>query len=181
MNNTRTGFSVAALAVAILLLFQMIPLASAQDQDYDQDPPTRAGRLGYVQGAVSFQPQGQGVWRGDAEVTGGGSSYRLQEGQQGVFSGVEQLSYDVSGIGQRDAFDEWSRSRDDRQDRVRSSRYVSDEMTGYEDLDDYGRWHNVSGYGDVWTPVGVPNGWAPYRYGHWAYVWPWGWTWWEYD
>ena len=56
MNNTRTGFSVAALAVAILLLFQMIPLASAQDQDYDQDPPTRAGRLGYVQGAVSFQP-----------------------------------------------------------------------------------------------------------------------------
>src|SRR5262249_33699145 len=29
----------------------------------------------------------------------------------------------------------------------------------------------------LWYPVGVAAGWAPYRYGHWAYVRPWGWTW----
>src|SRR5216683_3923699 len=50
-------------------------------------------------------------------------------------------------------------------------------MTGYEDLDDYGRWHEVAGYGNVWTPSGVPGDWAPYRYGNWTYVSPWGWTW----
>src|SRR5208282_1300611 len=35
----------------------------------------------------------------------------------------------------------------------------------------------AAGYGPVWTPVGVPVGWAPYHYGHWAWIEPWGWTW----
>src|SRR5499427_3040614 len=62
MNILRTRFSLALLAVAVLLLFPMLPSAFAQDQDNYQDPPSRAGRLGYVQGAVSFQPGGQGDW-----------------------------------------------------------------------------------------------------------------------
>jgi hypothetical protein len=282
--KTRTGFSIAVFAAAILLLLPIAPLAVAQDQDQDnyQDPPTRAGRIGYVQGSVSFQPGGEGDWveavpnrplttgdnlwvdrdsraeiqigstsirlgpqtsltfldlgndvtqlrlsmgslffrvrhferddafevdapnlafnvsqvgefrldvnengdqtnatvlRGEAVITGGGDSYRLQAGQQGAFSGTDRLSYDVEGIGSPDDFGRWAMSRDEREDRGRSRQYVSDEMTGYEDLDDYGRWHEVSGYGNVWTPGGVPGDWAPYRYGHWAYVSPWGWTW----
>src|SRR5437870_11193312 len=50
-------------------------------------------------------------------------------------------------------------------------------MTGYEDLDDYGRWRYVSDYGPVWIPASIPVGWAPYRYGHWVWIRPWGWTW----
>jgi hypothetical protein len=50
-------------------------------------------------------------------------------------------------------------------------------MTGYEDLDDYGRWTYVGQYGTVWIPRGVPADWAPYRYGHWVWIAPWGWTW----
>ena len=68
--KTRTGFSVAVLAAAILLLLPIAPVALAQDQgqypDQNQgnyqDPPTRAGRIGFVQGSVSFQPGGQGDW-----------------------------------------------------------------------------------------------------------------------
>ncbi len=270
-----------ALVAAILLLLPIAPRAWAQD-NY-QDPPTRAGRIGFVQGSVSFQPGGEGdwldavpnrplttgdnlwvdrdsraevqigstsirlgpetsltfldlgndvtqlrlstgslyfrvrrfdrddrfevdspnlafnveqagefrldvnqngdqtvatVWRGRSEITGGaGDSYRLQAGQQGAFTGVDQLSYDVGEIGEPDDFGRWALSRDQREDRVRSRQYVSEEMTGYEDLDDYGRWHEVAGYGNVWTPSGVPGDWAPYRYGNWTYVSPWGWTW----
>jgi hypothetical protein len=29
----------------------------------------------------------------------------------------------------------------------------------------------------VWFPEQVPTGWVPYRYGHWAFIPPWGWTW----
>src|SRR5207245_1389824 len=29
----------------------------------------------------------------------------------------------------------------------------------------------------VWVPRSMIVGWAPYRYGHWAWVDPWGWTW----
>lgn len=288
MKTMRTGFSIAGMAAAILLLLFSAPAVSAQYQDspdqgsYDQDPPTRAGRIGYVEGSVSFQPGGEGDWvtavpnrpltvgdnlwvdqnsraeiqigstsirlapetsitilnlandvtqlrlslgsvilrvrhfgsddafevdtpnlafnvgstgeyrldvnengdqtaaevyQGEGEITGAGNSYRLMEGQRGTFSGVDQLSYDVDQIGRPDDFYRWARSRDERQDRFRSAQYVSTEMTGYEDLDDYGRWENVSGYGYVWSPVGVPYDWAPYRYGHWVYVAPWGWTW----
>jgi hypothetical protein len=280
MNSNRK-LSILALVAAILLLLPIAPSAWAQD-NY-QDPPTRAGRIGFVQGSVSFQPGGEGdwldavpnrplttgdnlwvdrdsraevqigstsirlgpetsltfldlgndvtqlrlstgslyfrvrrfdrndrfevdspnlafnveqagefrldvnqngdqtvatVWRGRSEITGGaGDSYRLQAGQQGAFTGVDQLSYDVGEIGEPDDFGRWALSRDQREDRVRSRQYVSEEMTGYEDLDDYGRWHEVAGYGNVWTPSGVPGDWAPYRYGNWTYVSPWGWTW----
>jgi len=29
----------------------------------------------------------------------------------------------------------------------------------------------------VWAPRAVPVGWAPYHYGHWVFIAPWGWTW----
>jgi len=50
-------------------------------------------------------------------------------------------------------------------------------VIGYEDLDDNGEWRTTSDYGPVWVPRAVATGWAPYRYGHWAWVEPWGWTW----
>ena len=76
----RAAFSFAVLATAILLFCQMISPALAQDQgpppeppyagdqpgpdqgQPDQDPPTRAGRISYTEGSVSFQPGGQGDW-----------------------------------------------------------------------------------------------------------------------
>jgi len=50
-------------------------------------------------------------------------------------------------------------------------------VIGYEDLDDNGDWQETPDYGAVWVPRRVATGWAPYRYGHWAWVEPWGWTW----
>ena len=117
------------------------------------------------------------VYRGEAEITGSGNSYRLDEGQEGSFSGTDQLSYDVGDIEAPDDFGRWAQSRDERAERARSRQYVSEDMTGYEDLDDYGSWRNDPEYGNVWQPAGIPGDWAPYRYGHWAYVSPWGWTW----
>lgn len=58
-----------------------------------------------------------------------------------------------------------------------AEQYISPEMTGARDLDNYGQWGNEPSYGAVWYPQAVPADWAPYRYGHWAIVAPWGWTW----
>jgi hypothetical protein len=54
---------------------------------------------------------------------------------------------------------------------------VSPEMTGVRDLDRYGRWDTHPEYGRIWQPATVQPGWAPYRFGHWAWISPWGWTW----
>jgi hypothetical protein len=50
-------------------------------------------------------------------------------------------------------------------------------MIGVEDLDENGVWMALPGYGQVWSPNRVPAGWAPYHFGRWAWVEPWGWTW----
>ena len=50
-------------------------------------------------------------------------------------------------------------------------------MVGYEDLDRHGIWWNEPGYGHVWAPTYISIGWAPYRFGHWKWIGPWGFTW----
>jgi hypothetical protein len=117
------------------------------------------------------------VWHGRGRVTGGGFSYTVVAGQSATFTGSDHLDYDLGQIPDRDSFDDWAFQRDDREDRADSANYVSREMTGYEDLDENGDWSYVAGYGPCWRPRVVVAGWAPYRFGHWAFVGPWGWTW----
>lgn len=82
------------------------------------------------------------------------------------------------------AFDDGARSRDPRATVAATPinpsptvSPVSTQMTGYQDLAPYGTCEPAPNYGTVWYPATVTPDWAPYRYGHWAYVAPWGWTW----
>src|SRR5579862_4939230 len=118
------------------------------------------------------------VWHGRGRATGGGFTYTVVAGQSANFTGNDQhLDYDLGQLPNQDDFDSWAFERDDREDRADSANYVSREMTGYEDLDEYGDWSYVAGYGPCWRPRAVVVGWTPYRFGHWVYVGPWGWTW----
>lgn len=116
------------------------------------------------------------VWRGLGQVTGGGSTYTVVADQHATFMGTDQLSYVIAQIPGDDGFDTWAQNRDQTEDDSDSANYVSPETTGYEDLDGYGVWTYVAGYGEVWRP-NLAAGWAPYRNGHWEWVGPWGWTW----
>jgi hypothetical protein len=114
---------------------------------------------------------------GEGEVTGGGQAYSVHAGQTATFQGTDQLNADLQSYDGGDDFDQWCAERDRREDRSISARYVSDDAIGYEDLDDYGGWRPVPEYGQVWFPHTTVVGWAPYRYGHWVYIAPWGYTW----
>ncbi|HET9402470.1 MAG TPA: DUF6600 domain-containing protein [Candidatus Acidoferrales bacterium] len=118
------------------------------------------------------------VRQGEGEAIGGGRNWDVRSDQQVLLAGNDSLDYDLKDADaqQPTDFDRWSMDRDAREDRI-APRYVSPEMTGYEDLDAYGEWRDVPGYGWCWAPAGVAVGWAPYRYGHWVWVSPWGWTW----
>jgi Family of unknown function (DUF6600) len=117
------------------------------------------------------------VREGEGDVTGGGVEFHLDSGDRDVFSGTDSLAFDGGNAGRLDEFDQWSRSRDDREERAESARYVSRDVIGYEDLDEYGDWRNVPEYGYAWFPSRVAAGWAPYRFGHWVWIEPWGWNW----
>ncbi len=77
----------------------------------------------------------------------------------------------------QDAFDRWVASRENAVLANAGQRYVSPAMTGYQDLDTYGDWQSLPDYGAVWYPRAVADDWAPYRYGRWVWIAPWGWTW----
>jgi hypothetical protein len=113
---------------------------------------------------------------GQAAVSGGAVPYTVNPGEQGEFGGGDQATAQINPMQGRDDFDQWSEQRDRREEQSVSARYVSREVTGYEDLDDYGDWRSDPTYGQVWLPR-VAVGWAPYRFGHWVWVSPWGWTW----
>jgi hypothetical protein len=119
------------------------------------------------------------VWRGRGEATGGGNTYSMGANQYARFTGDgnDQVNYSAGDIPNQDGFDSWAQDRDQNEDRSDAANYVSRDMTGYEDLDQYGDWSYVADYGMVWRPTALVPGWAPYRYGNWTWVAPWGWTW----
>jgi hypothetical protein len=117
------------------------------------------------------------VWSGNAAVTSAGSSFSVNARQQATINGTDSPTYDLTDAAAPDAWDEWCVTRDQREDNAVSARYVSREMPGYEDLDQYGQWRYADGYGEVWVPANQPAGWAPYHTGRWVWVDPWGWSW----
>jgi FecR protein len=113
---------------------------------------------------------------GEAEVTASGSAFPVHPRQTGIITGTDYPGRESRAAGPPDAFDDWCAQRERREDDRPAARYVSRELPGYEDLDDYGSWRDYPGYGMVWAPR-VASGWAPYHYGHWRWIEPWGWTW----
>ncbi|HEY6002819.1 MAG TPA: DUF6600 domain-containing protein, partial [Anaeromyxobacter sp.] len=153
-----------------------------RDEIFEVDTPNQAFTI-LRPGQYRFDASEDGyttfatVRRGEGEATGGGEIYPVHSGETGRFTGTDRLGAEVIDAGAPDEFDRWGWRRDRREDESRSARYVSRDVVGFEDLDDYGTWRRDPEYGNVWFPTRVALGWAPYREGHWVWVAPWGWTW----
>jgi hypothetical protein len=114
------------------------------------------------------------AWNGSARLGDSATAVTVQQGQTLVVAGTAdapQYSYS-SDIGEIPR--EW---RTPPRVVSTSEHYVAAEMTGSEDLYQYGAFESAPQYGTVWYPREVPTDWQPYRYGHWEHVAPWGQTW----
>jgi Family of unknown function (DUF6600) len=130
---------------------------------------------------ISTDPNGSSttivVREGAGQVTGGGDSWDLNADQEYTFNGTDQLSYNAQPAPAFDDFEAWCQTRDQRENNSASAQYVSRDVDGYYDLDEYGEWSEQPDYGPVWYPRDVAADWVPYHVGHWVYIAPWGWTW----
>ena len=117
------------------------------------------------------------VWSGRARVQGTGGAQVLHANESAEIFGGDQPGLELAAAGAADSLDLWAEERDRREDNSRSARYVSRDVVGYEELDGYGDWVVDPLYGSVWIPQHVIIGWAPYRFGYWNWIGPWGWTW----
>jgi hypothetical protein len=152
------------------------------EEDFEVDTPNQAFNV-FQPGHYRVEASADGnytiisVRAGDGAATGGGQTFTLRGGQRATLSGTDSLYADVEPIYDPDEFDTWSEGRDHRYDFSRSAHYLSRDVVGFDDLDDYGDWRDDPSYGHVWFPNQVAVGWAPYHAGHWAWISPWGWTW----
>ena len=152
------------------------------DQVFEVDTPNAAVQL-LRDGVYRFRVDPNGamsflvVREGQAEVTGGGQAFTINPGNSVMISGTDQPTFDVENAPAPDDFDHWCIERDTREARAASRHYLPPTVIGYEDLDQNGAWQQEAEYGPVWYPSQVAVDWAPYHYGHWAWVEPWGWTW----
>lgn len=117
------------------------------------------------------------VSEGRAQVEGGAQSVILGMQQMARFGGTQALTYETEPFGVPDDFDAWSAARERGLMNSPSGDYVPPDLPGTQDLDSNGSWEQTPDYGYVWAPLVVVAGWAPYRFGHWAFIAPWGWTW----
>ncbi len=104
-----------------------------------------------------------------SQTFGGGKTLLVRGGISGAeFQIVDEL--------RRDQFDQWGEKRDRRLLASQSYRYVSPDIVGADDLDQYGAWV-PSRYGVVWSPRPPVPGWAPYSDGHWVWEGGYSWSW----
>ncbi|HEY0798138.1 MAG TPA: DUF6600 domain-containing protein, partial [Candidatus Baltobacteraceae bacterium] len=114
---------------------------------------------------------------GRADIVAGTVSQPLDPGTTLTASGSEQgIQFQPRPDDTVDDFDTWNSALDQIAQSSMSYRYVSADIVGAGDLDAYGQWVNVSGYGMVWSP-NVNAGWAPYTDGRWVWEPYYGWTW----
>ena len=187
--NDLSGFSLANLddsTVQIELTQGTLSLQVHKlygGQTYEVDTPTLAfvvSQPGEYRIDIGSRDEATRVtvFTGNGMVYGDGdASMRVAERQSYRFIDASLRGDGIRDMPQADAFDGWCSARADRYRNSVTRRYVSDEVIGYSDLDEYGSWDNESSYGPIWYPTRVAVGWAPYRSGRWVWIDPWGWNW----
>ncbi len=130
------------------------------------------------------------VWKGSVAVKDpdSGGEVAVLKNETFVIDAQDVGRYALDKGAEADDLDQWGKERDDYLSTYASSRrgYAqSPYQYGASDLDQYGQYTDVPGYGSVWQPTGVGLDWDPYENGYWSYsptfgnywvsAYPWGW------
>lgn len=106
-----------------------------------------------------------------------GASQSLPQGLQWHFGGRLLAQLQTPTVLRPDGFDQWVAQRNQIEEQSQAARYLPREVIGYQQLDGWGEWRTDPTWGTVWYPTVTVSDWAPYRYGRWEWIEPWGWTW----
>lgn len=128
------------------------------------------------------------VFKGDVKAEGPSGTVEIGKKRTAAFDLGDNDKYTLAKNLEPDPYDSWDKEQNQYQDRYASNNYgaYSPYMYGTSDLNYYGEFMTVPGYGYVWQPYFTGAGWDPYNNGAWlwypgyGYSWvsayPWGWT-----
>ncbi len=144
------------------------------------------------------------VFKGDVNVEGPSGQLSVEKKKTAVFNGTDDDKYKIENKVAEAPLDSWDKDAAAYHDQyAKNNNNASPYGYGLSDLNYYGAFNNVPGYGMMWQPyfTGVgwdpfmdgawgwypgfgymfasayPWGWLPYRYGNWMFVPAAGWMW----
>ena len=142
---------------------------------------------------ATLTPHGKSVFRADldrrrlrVEVFNGSVEFEAPAGTQRLgkdkvleyTAGATTAALNIrQGIAE-DTWDQWVAERDTQAQLALRDQAVAPEgqRYGWSDLDRYGEWAHIPGYGYGWSPY-ASAGWTPFSLGLWGYYPGFGWTW----
>lgn len=131
------------------------------------------------------------VFSGEVQVAArGGSEVAVKKGETIRIDSDDPDRYQLAKGVDDETYDQWDSQRaDDHQREVAAAATVGNDSGvdyGMADLNAYGNYFDVPGYGYIWRPNSMPIGWDPFADGYWmdypgyGYMfvsgYPWGWT-----
>ncbi len=161
-------------------------------------------RPAHFRADTSTQVANLAVFKGDVEVTGPSGELKVEKKKTATFDVADNDKSNVENKIAEAALDDWDKEASSYHDQyAKNNNSSSPYGYGLSDLNYYGAYTNVPGYGLMWQPyfTGVgwdpfmdgawgfypgfgymyasayPWGWLPYRYGNWAFVPGFGWMW----
>jgi len=122
------------------------------------------------------------VTKGEVELAGSAQNVRIKKDETITLDAQDPGRYFLARNVTAGSYDAWDQERDDYRARyVATSNsyrgYSSGYSYGVSDLNYYGSYSNVAGYGYVWRPYGYDIGWDPYSDGAWVWYPGYGYTW----
>jgi hypothetical protein len=126
------------------------------------------------------------VFKGDVEVESASGKVAIEKKHTATFDLTAEGRYTLASNLEPDPYDDWDKQQDKyHQQYSFSSASYSPYGYGSSDLNYYGSFYDVPGYGMMWQPYLVGAGWDPFMNGAWmwypgfGYTWvsayPWGW------
>lgn len=129
------------------------------------------------------------VFKGEVQVSsGGGPEVAVKGGETIRLDQDDPDRYYLAKEIDVENYDEWDRDRTKNHDEVVANGLLNDNNAvtyGSTDLNTYGNFFYVPGYGNMWRPISAPLGWDPFADGYWMFYpgygymfvssYPWGW------
>ena len=152
---------------------------------------------------ASSQAANLAVFKGDVDVEGPNGTLAVEKKKNATFDVADNDKSTVANKIAEAPLDSWDKEASSYHDQYAKNNSNSPYGYGLADLNYYGAYSNVPGYGMMWQPyfTGVgwdpfmdgtwgfypgmgymfasayPWGWMPYRYGNWMFVPGFGWMW----
>lgn len=126
------------------------------------------------------------VFKGDVDVEDLSGKVEVEKKHSATFDLAGTIPYTLANNLEPDPYDDWDKEQEKYHQQYSASNSYSPYAYGASDLNYYGSFYNIPGYGMMWQPYLIGAGWDPFMNGAWTwypgagYTWvsayPWGWT-----